>query len=118
MTSIRTNGAASITPKAFLTGREIGAMTGRALTLRMAGVVVLIGSSSFDTVPSHKPWRRPGRRKGLDQPAADMFGREGDALGLACMYGQRIELEGLPTIVEPVEQAEMMAMEVKDGRDR
>src|SRR3954451_12381149 len=101
-------------PKAFLTGRAIGATTARALTERIAGVVVLIGCSSFDTVPSHKPWRRPGGCKRFHQPMADMLGGKGEALGRSGIDRQRIQPERLPAIVHPVEQAEMVAMEVKD----
>src|SRR3954469_16053600 len=108
-TSISTSGAASMTPKAFFTGREIGAMTARALTPRMAGVVVLILVSSFDTVPSQKPRRRPVGRHGFDEPAADMVGGKGDALGLPGLDRQRIEPERLPAIVEPVQQPKMVA---------
>src|SRR3954451_15015662 len=105
-----------MTPKAFFTGCEIGATTARALTLRMAGVVVLILVSSFDTVPSHKARRRPVRCHGFDQPAAGIFGGKGDALARPRLDRQRVEPERLPAVVEPVQQPEMVAMQVKDGR--
>ena len=44
-----------------------------------------------------------------------MFGREGDALGLAGFDRQRVQPERLPAVVEPVEQAEMVAVQAKDG---
>src|SRR5450631_507358 len=106
-----------MTPKAFFTGREIGAMTARALTPRMAGVAALMVVSSLDTVPPQQARRRPVGCDGLDQPAPGGFGRKRDALGLAGLDRQRIEPERLPAVVEPVQQPEMMSMEVKDGRD-
>src|SRR5712672_838002 len=116
-TSISTSGAASMTPKAFFTGREIGATTARALMLRMVAVVALIMVSSLDTVPPHEAGRRPVRCGGLDQPAPGMFGGEGDALGLTWFDRQRIQPERLPAVVEPVQQPEMMSMQVEHGRD-
>jgi hypothetical protein len=82
-----------MTPKAFFTGREIGATTARALTLRMVAVVVLILVSSLDTVPAHEARRRPVGRRRLDQPAAGMLGGEGDALGLPGLERLRIQPE-------------------------
>src|ERR1700733_4240378 len=104
-TSISTSGAASMTPKAFFTGREIGAMTARALTLRMDSMAALMLAPLLDTVPSHEPRRRPVGRNGLDQPAADGFSSKGYALGLPGLDRQRIEPERLPAVVEPGEQA-------------
>ena len=43
-----------------------------------------------------------------------MLSQECDALRLAGLDGERIQPERLPAIVKPVEQAEMMAMEVED----
>ena len=43
--------------------------------------------------------------------------QEGDALGLAGLDRQRIQPERLPAVVEPVQQPEMMAVEVEDGGD-
>src|SRR3954453_13466817 len=116
MTSISTSGAASITPNAFLTGREIGAMTARALTPRTAGVVLML-VSSFDTVPSHEPRPGPVGRHRLDQPAAGILGRERNALGLPRLDRQRVEPERLPAVVEPVQQAKMVAVQMEDGGD-
>src|SRR3982074_3563218 len=82
-TSISTSGAASITPKAFFTGREIGATTARALTLRMVGTVLLILVSSLDIVPSHMARRRPVGDGRFNQPAPGIFRGESDPLGLS-----------------------------------
>src|ERR1700722_13777234 len=106
-----------MTPKAFFTGREIGATTARALMLRITGVVLLIFVSSLDTVPSHKAWRRPVRCRRLHQPASGISSRECDALRLPGLDCERIQPKGLPAIVEPVQQPEMMPMQVEDGRD-
>src|SRR3954469_1363386 len=105
-----------MTPNAFLIGREIGATTARALTPRMAGVV-LISVSSFDAVPSHPARRGPVGRHGFDQPAAGIPGRKRDALGLPGIDRQRVEPERLPAVVEPVQQAKMVAVQMEDGGD-
>ncbi|MBA7713596.1 hypothetical protein ES703_122600 [subsurface metagenome] len=42
-----------------------------------------------------------------------IFGRKGNALGLARLDRQRLQPERLPAVVEPVEQAEMMAVQAK-----
>src|SRR6267143_6069992 len=105
-------------PKAFFTGREIGATTARTVTLPMAAMAVLIlFVSSLDCVPSHQAGRRPVRRHRFDQPAAGMFGGECDPLSHSGVNRQRIQPERLPAVIEPVQQPEMMAMEVEDGRD-
>src|SRR5882724_4660387 len=105
-----------MTPNAFFTGREIGASTARALTLRMDSAIALI-VPSLHTVPPHEAWRRPVRRHRLHQPASGMLGGESDALRLARLDCQRIQPERFPAVVEPVQQPEMMSMEVKDFRD-
>ena len=64
-----------------------------------------------------KPRRGPIGRGGFNQPAPGMFGSKRDALGLAGLDRERVEPERLPAIVEPVEQAEMVAVEMEDGRD-
>src|ERR1700722_16007207 len=117
MTSINTSGAASMMPKAFFTGREIGATTARALTLRITGVVPLIFVSSLDTVPSPETRGRPVGCRRLHQPAPGISSRECDPLRLPCLDCQRIQPKRLPAIVEPVQQPEMMPMQVEDGRD-
>src|SRR5271170_1293136 len=103
-TSINTSGAASITPKAFLTGREIGATTARALMLLIIGVVLLIFVSSFNTVPSDQARRRPVRRRRLYQPAPGVFGQERNPLRLSGLNCQCVQPERLPAIVKPVQQ--------------
>src|ERR1035441_5651006 len=100
-----------MTPKAFFTGREIGATTARALTPRIIGVVFLIFVSSLDTVPSHETWRRPVRSRRLHQPASDISSRECDALRLPGLDCQCIQPKWLPAIVKPVQQPEMMRSE-------
>jgi hypothetical protein len=90
-----------MTPKAFFTGREIGATTARAVTLRMAGAVALIPASSLHTVPAQQARRGPIRCHRLDQPAPGMFGWKCDPLGLSGRSRQRIQPErrdplGLP----------------------
>src|SRR5689334_17194683 len=120
-TSISTSGPVSITPKAFFNGRANGVTTARALTALIAGMLLLISrflflfGVSFDTVPSDKFRRGPIGRSGLDQPASRRFGRERDALGLARFDRKRIQPIGLPAIVEPVEQPEMVAVQM-EGR--
>src|ERR1700722_15654039 len=104
-------------PKAFFTGLEIGATTARALTLRITGVVPLIFVSSLDTVPSHETWRGPVRCRRLHQPASGISSRECDALRLPGLDCQRIQPKWLPAIVEPVQQPEVMPMQMEDGRD-
>src|SRR6185312_2250792 len=107
----------SMTPKAFLTGRASGTTTARAVTLRMAGTGLLMACSSFDSVPPHQPRRCPVGCGGFDQIASRILGAERDALGLAGLDRQRIQPERFPAIVQPVEEAEMMAVEVEDGGD-
>src|SRR5260370_8945110 len=114
--SISTRGAERITPKAFFTGREIGASTARAVTLRMMRLGLLIFVSSLDTVPSHQSRRRPVGCHRLQQPAPGVLGGEGYALGLAGVDRQRIQPERLPAVVEPVQHPEMMTMEEEDFR--
>jgi hypothetical protein len=46
-----------------------------------------------------------------------MFGGEGNALGLPGIDRQRIQPEWLPAVIEPVQQPEMMSMEVEDRWD-
>jgi len=45
-----------------------------------------------------------------------MLGGERDTLRLPGFDGQRIQPEWLPAVVEPVQQPEVMSMEVEDGR--
>src|SRR4029077_18272276 len=71
---------------------------------------------STDAVPSHKPRRDPVGADGFDQPAPGSFGGEGDALGLSGLDRQRIQPKRLPAVIEPVEQPEMMAMQMEHGR--
>ena len=71
----------------------------------------------LDGVPSHESWSRPIGRNGFNDPAAGMFGGKGDALGLAGLDRERVEPERLPAVVKAVEQAEMVAMQAKDGCD-
>src|SRR3954471_21071505 len=104
-------GAASIVVKAVFTGRAIGTIRPRAVTLRIAGTDVLMLVSSFHTVPSHQPRRGPIGRDGFDQPASGIFGGKRDPLGLAGLDRQRIEPERLPAVIEPVQQPEMMTVE-------
>src|SRR5260370_24282565 len=115
--SISTRGAEWIRPKAFFTGREIGASTARAATLRMVRLALLIFVSSLDTVPSHQSRRRPVRRHRLHQPAPGRFGRECDPLRLSRFDYQRIQPEWLPPVVEPVQQPEMRTMAGENFRD-
>src|ERR1700712_1252141 len=89
-------------------------MTSLASTIRGPGV--LPSTVSLDAVPSHLARRRPVGSHRFQQPAPGMFGREGNALGLSGADGQRIQPERLPAVVEPIEQPEMMAMEVEDSR--
>src|SRR5438309_12048522 len=104
-TSISTSGAASMTPKAFFTGREIGAMTARALTLRIARLLALMVAPLPDAIPSQEARRRPVGRHRFNQPLADMLGGKCDALGLPIVERQRIEPEWLPAIGRPIGQA-------------
>src|SRR3981081_2863207 len=67
----------------------------------------------FDAVPAHEAGRRPVGRHRLHQPAPGIFGGERDALRLPRFYRQRIQPEWLPPVVEPVQQPEMMPMEVE-----
>src|SRR5476649_1861681 len=97
-----------MTPKAFFTGREIGAITARALTPRMAGVAALMLVPSFHTVPPQQARRCPVGGGRLDQPAPGSLGQKGDALGLAGLDRQRVQPERFPAVVEPVQQSEMM----------
>src|ERR1035438_7786664 len=108
-----------MTPKAFFTGRAIGVTTARALTLRMAGVVLpmCVSLFLFDTVPPHEPRRGPIGRERLDQPSPRMFGQKRHALGLSGLDCECVEPERLPAVVEPVEQAEMMSVQMKHGGD-
>src|SRR5258707_7540015 len=101
VTSISTSGAERITPKAFFTGREIGASTARAFTPRMVGALALMSVSLLDTVPSHEARCRPVGRGSLQQPAAGVGGGEGDPLCLSGIDRQRIQPERLPAVVEP-----------------
>src|SRR3979490_2947254 len=71
----------------------------------------------FDAVPAHEAGRRPVGRHRLHEPAPGIFGRERDALRLPGFYCQGIQPEWLPAVVEPVEQPEMMSVEVEDFRD-
>src|SRR4051812_13571170 len=107
-------------PNAFLTGRLSGTTTARAFTPRIAGVVLLMRLSLesfclaflrelFDRIPSREALRGPIGCYGFDQPVPGMFGRKGDALGLAGLDRQRLEPERLPAVVEPVEQAKVVA---------
>src|SRR6202158_6498978 len=105
--SISTRGAERITPKAFFTGREIGASTARAVTLRMVRLGLLMIVSSLDTVPSHQSRRRPVGCHRLQQPAPGVFGGEGDALGLAGLDTQRLQPEPVPARVRAAPQPEM-----------
>jgi hypothetical protein len=73
--------------------------------------------ASLDSVPPHQPRRGPVGGDGFDQIAPRMFGQKGDALGLAGCDRQRIQPERFPAIVEPVQQPEMMAVEVEYGGD-
>src|SRR5215813_6118570 len=106
-----------MTPNAFFTGRAIGVTTARAVMLLMAGVLLLMCVSLLDFIPSHEARGGPIGRDGFDQPAPGMFGRKGDALGLAGLDRQRVEPERLPAVVELVEQAEVVAVQTKDGCD-
>src|SRR5580658_7319219 len=102
-----------MTPKAFFTGREIGATTARAFTLRITGVAWLIFVSSLDIVPLDEAGRRPVGCGRLHEPASGIFRGEGDALRLSGLDRQRVQPEWLPAIVEPVQKPEVMAMEVE-----
>src|SRR5579872_287783 len=112
-TSIRTSGAELITPNAFLTGRAIGASTARALTRSMTGALVMI-VSSFDSIPSKQPRRFPARLGRLNQPLPRIFGSKGDALGLPGVDCDRIEQKWCADVIEPVQQPEVMAMQMND----
>src|SRR5512138_3632729 len=105
-------------PNAFFRGRLSGTTTARAFTPRIAGVDLLMRLLPlFDRIPSHEARCGPIGRDGFDQPVSGMFGRKGDALGLAGLDRQRVEPERLPAVVKLVEQAEVVAMQTKDGRD-
>ena len=73
---------------------------------------------SVDRVPADQPRRGPVGDERLHQPAPGIVGGKGDALGLAGVERQRVEPERLPAVVEPVEQAEMMAVQLEHRRDR
>src|SRR4051812_48139147 len=107
--------AASMRANAVFTGRAIGATRPRAVTRRMAATDLLMLVSSFHTVPSHQPWCGPIGRDGFDQPASGIFGGKGDALGLAGFDGERIQPERLPAVIEPVQQPEMMTVQMEHG---
>ena len=47
-----------------------------------------------------------------------MFSQEGDALRLTGVDGERVEPEWLPAVVKPIEQTEVMTVEVEDVGDR
>src|ERR1700733_3601935 len=49
------------------------------------------------------------------QPAAGRVGGEGEGGGWAGFDGEGIQPERLPAVVEPVEQPEVVAMEVEHG---
>src|SRR5580704_323664 len=83
----------------------------------MAGVLLLIFVPSLNRIPSHEARCGPIGRDGFEQPVSCMFGRKGDALGLAGLDCERVEPERLPAVVEAVEQAEMVAMQTEDGCD-
>src|ERR1700744_4473772 len=85
--------------------------------LRMAGMVLFMVVSSLDAIPSHEARRGPIGGEGFDQPMPDMLGGESDALGRAGLDRQRIQPERFPAIVEPIEQPEMMAMQMKHRGD-
>src|SRR5471030_1015876 len=71
----------------------------------------------FDSVPPQEPRRGPIGRERFDQPAPRMFGQKRDALRLSGLDCECVEPERLPAVVEPVEQAEMMSVQVKHGGD-
>src|SRR4051812_46498767 len=103
---------------AVFTGRPIGTTRPRALTLRMAATDLLMLVPSRDTVPPDHPRRGPVGRDGFHQITSGMFSEEGDALSLAELYRERIQPERFPAVVEAVQQPEVMAAKVKDGRGR
>src|SRR6478752_4016787 len=107
----------SIAPKALFTGRDIGTTRPRAVTLQMAGTELLMRVSSFHTVPPHQPRRGPVGGDGFDQPPSGIFGGKGNTLGLAGFDRQRVEPKGLPAVIEPVEQPEVMTVEMEDIGD-
>src|SRR3954447_5118428 len=72
---------------------------------------------SLHRVPAHQPRCGPVGYDGFDQPSAGTSGLECDALGLAGFDRERVEPIGLPAVVELVEQAEMVAVEMEDGGD-
>src|SRR5579871_4404379 len=83
----------------------------------MTGELVMI-VSSFDSIPSKQPRRFPARLGGLYQPLPRIFGSKGDALALPGVDRDRIEPKWLPAVIEPVEQPEVMAMQMNDDGGR
>src|SRR6476646_7396874 len=113
MTSISTSGAERMTPKAFLTGREIGTSTARAVIPRMVrGAWLIFLVSSLDIVPPHQTWCCPVGGRGFQQPPPGVLGGKCDALGLSGAEDKRIQPERLPAVIEPVQHSEVMAMKV------
>ena len=59
----------------------------------------------------------PLQHRGADQPAPGIVGQEGDAGGPAFQQLERVEPVGLPAVVEGVEQAEAVAVQVQRLRE-
>src|ERR1700748_3461611 len=106
-----------MTPMASPVKNAFGVTTARALIFVMAGVLLLMCASSLHRIPSHEARCGPIGRDGFEQPVPGMFGRKGDALGLAGLDCERVEPERLPAVIEAVEHAEMGAMQAEDGCD-
>ena len=47
-----------------------------------------------------------------------MFGQECDALGLTRFDRERVQPERLPAVIKPVQEPEVMAMQMEDGGKR
>ena len=89
------------------TQREVSASTMRSSRLPGPSTTrPRRGPSGSDGCPSISRYGRPVR-----------FEPQGDALGLAGLDCERVEPVGLPAVVEPVEQAEMMAVQLEHGRE-
>jgi hypothetical protein len=88
------------------------------LTPRIAGTVfahlIFLQSTAY-----HRTKRGAAQSVATDfnQPLPGMFGRKGDALGLAGLDRERVEPERFPAVVKPVEQAEVVAVQTKDACD-